>query len=256
MGFLSSIVSFASSAIDTVNKIFSSSSGGLSFNNNNSTNHNSNSSVQTLYEPDRVKIAEWESKKATILIDGQQEIIKLNAKMQMSILEANIRGFEYSANILKSINNDINIMAQERLELLENGHIEVVNRIETLYLSFEKEIKKDNDNFQLNKLTQMCELLNKFPADSISHKIYSDSIIKQINLNISFVGDKLKALKERQHILIESSLESKKIILAHSNKIVEERMKFLETQIEKNQFLLSNSTQEIENNTPLLEIGR
>lgn len=45
MGFLSSIVSFASSAIDTVNKIFSSSSGGLSFNNNNSTNHNSNSSV-------------------------------------------------------------------------------------------------------------------------------------------------------------------------------------------------------------------
>ncbi len=213
-----------------------------------SSSHNSNSSVQTLYEPDRVKIAQLElqiaesnNERTQILLEGQKELIELNARMQGAIIEAEANSFEHSAEVLKSFMHDMNIIAQQRMELLENGHFEVVNKIERLYLDFEKEIQQDGVSY-LEKLPKMLEMLEKFPPESSAYKIYAQSIEKHSFITSEFLGNKLKALQTKQQNLIDSSIKMKEALFEHSAKIVEERMKFLESQLEsRRELTLQNS---------------
>ena len=207
--------------------------------NTSSSTSSYNSSVETIYEPDKVKIAELEkdranieNKRVSLMADAQKEIIELNARMQGAIIEAESQSFEHSAKVLKNLMHDMNLIAQQRLELLENGQFEIVRKIETLYLEFEREVQKDNDSFQLEKLPKMFDILERFPPESSSHKLYTGSIDKQINLNIEFVSKKLSDLSNRQKLLIESTNETKIRILEQSSKIVEDRMKFLDNQLE------------------------
>jgi len=207
--------------------------------NTSSSTSSYNSSVETIYEPDKVKIAELEkdranieNKRVSLMADAQKEIIELNARMQGAIIEAESQSFEHSAKVLKNLMHDMNLIAQQRLELLENSQFEIVRKIETLYLEFEREVQKDNDSFQLEKLPKMFDILERFPPESSSHKLYTGSIDKQINLNIEFVSKKLSDLSNRQKLLIESTNETKIRILEQSSKIVEDRMKFLDNQLE------------------------
>ena len=197
-----------------------------------SNSSHSSSNSQTIYEPDKVRVAELENQGRLDLIEGQKDLIELNARMQAAVIEANVRGFEYSANILKSLMADMNNMAQQRLMLIEQGHFEIVKNIEGLYREYEREIQKDNHDFQLEKLPQMFDSLNKFPENSAHHKMYMGSIDQQIQLNFAFVADKIKALSQRQQMLIESSVECKKMVLEQSAQLVQDRLKFLEKQME------------------------
>lgn len=228
--------------VDTISSIFSFSS---SSSNNRSENHNSSSTTQTVYEPDKVRVAELENQRSEMLVEAQKDIIELNARMQAAVIEANVRGFEYSANVLKSLMTDMNIIAQQRLQLLENGHFEIVKQIECLYLDLEREIKKDNEAFQLEKLPQMFDVLNKFSDGSAAHKMYLSSIDQQIQLNISFVADKFKGLTQRQHTLITASTDTKKLVLEQSGQLVADRMKFLEKQIEHKETLHLNAPEKV-----------
>ena len=236
MGLFSDIGGFVSSAVGAIGGFFSSSSGGSSSGGSGrSDSYHSTSNTQTIYEPDKVRITELENQGRRDLIEGQKDIIELNARMQAAVIEANARGFEYSAKVLKTLTSDMNIIAQQRLELLENGHSAIVERIETMYISFEREIKKDNDSFQLEKLPQMFQVLSQFPENGAEHKMYAGSIDKQIELNLTFVADKLKGLAQRQQTLIESSVECKKMVLEHSHQIVQDRLLFLEKQVSQTQ---------------------
>lgn len=224
--------------VDTISSIFSFSS---SSNNSRSENHNSSSTTQTVYEPDKVRVAELENQRSEMLVEAQKDIIELNARMQAAVIEANVRGFEYSANVLKSMMTDMNIIAQQRLQLLENGHFEIVKQIECLYLDLEREITKDNDTFLFEKLPKMFEVLSRFEVDSTPYKMYADSIEQQKQLNLSFVAEKFKGLAQRQHTLIESSVDTKKMVFKQSAQLVADRMKFLEQQIEHKETLHLNA---------------
>jgi len=226
MGFLSGLSSFVSSAVSVVGSLFGGSSSG------GGSSYSSSSTTTTIYEPDKLKIAELEKEKAEMLVAEQKELIKLNAQMQGAIIEAEARSFEHSANILKSMMESMNIIAQQRFQLLENGHLEIVEKIETLYSEFEKNIQKDNHSFQMDKLPEMLQMLSTFPEDSDMRKIYSDSVTMQVSSNMEFINSKLKSLKNRQEQLITSSIQTKDKILESSAKLVEGRMKFLDNQLE------------------------
>jgi hypothetical protein len=234
MGFLNRV-------FDTVSSFFSNNGSSRS----SSENYHSSSTTQTIYEPDKVRVAELENQRSEMLVEAQKDIIELNARMQAAVIEANVRGFEYSANVLKSLMTDMNIIAQQRLQLLENGHFEIVKQIECLYLDLEREITKDNDAFQMEKLPQMFEVLSRFLVDSVPYKMYADSIEQQKQLNLTFVAEKFKGLRQRQHTLIESSVEAKKLVLEQSGQLVADRMKFLEKQIEHKETLHLNAPEKV-----------
>jgi len=203
-----------------------------------STKSSSTSSVSTtntIYEPDKVRVAELENARMDKAIEAQKEIIQMNQEMQLLIMEAHQKGFEHSAEVLKKMMQSLNQIAQERLLLIENGHFEVVEKIENLYLGLEKEIREDNDAFNMDKLPQMLEMLAKFEVGSASAKLYEKSVDKQIDLNISFFDKKLSALHERQKLMVESAIKSKEQVLEESSQIVLDRMKFLDKQLEHQQ---------------------
>ena len=252
MGFLSGLSSLARSAISAVGSIFGGSGSSLS---NSST---STSNTQTIYEPDKVKVAELENGRMQKAIDAQKEIMQMNQEMQLYIMEAHQKGFEHSVKILKEMMRSLNQIAQERLTLIENGHFEVVEKIEKLYLGLEKEIREDNDGFNMEQLPKMLEMLSKFDIGSPSAKLYEKSIDKQIELNGTFFTQKLSALHERQKLMVASAIQSKELVLEQSSQIVLDRMKFLDKQLEHQQSMATqNRPQQIQpnqnNNSDIVE---
>jgi len=216
------------------------------FGDHSSTTTTTNSSVsntQTIYEPDRVKVAELENARMDKAIEAQKELIQMNNEMQVMIMEAHQKGFKDSVEVLKEMMRSLNQIAQERLILIENGHFEVVEKIENLYLGLEKEIRKDNDEFNMEQLPKMLEMLNKFDPESQSAKLYAKSVDKQIELNISFFSKKLDALHERQKLMVASAIKSKEQVLDQSAQIVLDRMKFLEAQLKHQQTMYIHNHQ-------------
>ena len=240
MGFLGDLWDGAKSVVKTV------------FGEHSSSETNTNSSVntsntQTNYEPDRVKVAELENGRMDRAIEAQKEIIQMNSEMQLLIMEAHQKGFEHSTKVLKSMMQSLNQIAQERLILIENGHFEIVEKIEKLYLGLEKEIRTDNDSFNIEQLPKMLEMLSKFEVGSASARLYEKSIDKQIELNSDFFMKKLNSLHERQKIMVESSIKSKEQVLEQSSQIVLDRMKFLDKQLDyqQNTKFTQNAPQQI-----------
>jgi hypothetical protein len=226
MGFFSSLWDGAKSVVKTV------------FGDHSSTEATSNSNIsntQTIYEPDKVKVAELENGRMDKAIEAQKEIIQMNNEMQLYIMQAHQKGFEHSTKVLKDMMRSLNLIAQERLVLIENGHFEVVEKIEKLYLGLEKEIREDNNSFNMSQLPQMLEMLSKFEVGSASAKLYEKSVDKQIELNGVFFTQKLGALHERQKLMVTSAIKSKEQVLEHSSQIVLDRMKFLDKQLEYQQ---------------------
>jgi len=209
------------------------------------TTNTNTSSTQTVYEPDRVKVTELENDRMDRAIEAQKEIMQMNKEMQLYIMEAHQKGFEHSTQVLKDMMRSLNQIAQERLVLIENGHFEVVEKIEKLYLGLEKEIREDNDGFNMEQLPKMLEMLSKFEIGSTSAKLYEKSIDKQIELNGTFFTQKLSALHERQKLMVASAIKSKEQVLEQSAQIVSDRMKFLDKQLEYQQSmqLIPNQTQ-------------
>lgn len=220
-----------------------------SYSSNSSSNHNlvsnSTSTIKTIYEPDKVKITQLENDRLDNAVTAQKEIVQMNNELQLMIMEAHQKGFEHSTHILKEMMKSLNLIAQERLILIENGHYEVVEKIENLYLELEKEIREDNNNFNMNQLPQMLEMLSKFEVGSVSAKLYEKSVDKQIELNGTFFTKKLSALHERQKIMVESAVKSKEQVLEQSSQIVLDRMNFLDKQLEhqQNMQLIPNQVQ-------------
>jgi len=226
MGFFSSLWDGAKSVVKTVFGDHSSSEV--------TTNTNSSTS-STVYEPDRVKVAELENDRMDKAIEAQKEIMQMNQEMQLYIIEAHQKGFEHSTQVLKDMMRALNEIAQERLLLIENGHFEVVEKIEKLYLGLEKEIRNDNDGFNMEQLPKMLEMLSKFEVGSASATLYQKSIDKQIELNATFFTQKLSALHERQKLMVTSAIKTKEQVLDQSAQIVLDRMKFLDKQLEHQQ---------------------
>jgi len=210
-----------------------------------SSTRSSVSNTNTVYEPDRVKVAELENERMDKAIEAQKEIIQMNQEMQLLIMEAHQKGFEHSTEILKEMMQSLNQIAQERLVLIENGHFEVVEKIEKLYMGLEKEIREDNDGFNMEQLPKMLEMLAKFEVGSASAKLYEKSVDKQIELNGTFFIQKLGALHDRQKLMVASAIKSKEQVLEQSSQIVLDRMKFLDKQLEhqQNMQLIPNQQQ-------------
>ena len=83
-----------------------------------STSRTSVSNTSTVYEPDKVKVAELENGRMDKAIEAQKEIMQMNHEMQILIMEAHQKGFEHSTQVLKEMMQTLNQIAQERLILI------------------------------------------------------------------------------------------------------------------------------------------
>jgi hypothetical protein len=227
------LLDFASSAWNTVTDFFSSSSssggGGRDYGGSYSS---SGSSTVTNYDPDKVEVAKLENERVHLVKEAQQELMQLNAQLEVAMIEARCRGFQAMQGAMMNMLKEVNILAEERLILLENGSREQVQKVEAMYADLAKDI--ENDQFMFEKVPQLLDMANKFPEDSASHKMFMQGIDREMATHFDFKTEQLKKLNERRQTVLDSVVESKKQMQAHIDLVVTKRIEQIEQVMQHN----------------------
>ena len=169
MGLFSSIGGFVSKAASAVGSFLggaASSSGGGSdreYGGSYSTSTSTSSTV-TNYDPDKVEVAKLENERVDLVKNAQLELMEVNARLEAVMIEARCKGFQAMQGSMMQMLKEVNLLAEERLVLLENGSQEQVQKVEAMYADMEKEVK--NDGFMSNTVPQLYALLQQYPEGS------------------------------------------------------------------------------------------
>jgi hypothetical protein len=224
MGFFSSVASF-------VGGLFS--GGGRSSGGGSRSSESSNTS----YEPDKVRVAEIERDKVLQLADreneriglmkeAQMELVEFNARMEAAVIEAKARGFHAVQQSLITMTKELNILAEERMVLIENGNLDILQRVESMYGDLENSI--NTNDFMHNKLPALLQLQNQYPEGSDLRQSYGQAVSMQINHEFQFVTTQMQQLGERRKAVVHSVLATKDKIHDHINHMVTARIAHLE----------------------------
>lgn len=226
------LLDFASSAWNTVTDFLSGGSSGSSGRDYGGSYSSSSSSTVTNYDPDKVEVAKLENERVELVKEAQLELIEFNAKMEAAMIEARCRGFQAMQIAMLGMLKEVNILAEERLVLLESGNREQVQKVEAIYAGLAKDI--ENDNFMFEKVPQLLDMANKFPEDSASHKMFMKGVDQEMATHFVFKAEQLKKLNERRQTVLDSVVESKKQMQAHIDLVVIKRIEQIEQVMQHN----------------------
>src|SRR5690606_3278848 len=166
MGLFSSIGSFVSSAASAVGSFLSgssSNSGGgrdRDYGGSYSTSTSTSSTV-TNYDPDKVEVAKLENERVDLVKNAQLELMEVNARLEAVMIEARCKGSQAMQGPMMQMLKEVNLLAEERLVLLENGSQEQAPQVEAMYAELRKDI--ENDDYMFSTAPQMIAIANKCP---------------------------------------------------------------------------------------------
>lgn len=169
--------------------------------------------------------------------------MEVNARLEAVMIEARCKGFQAMQGSMMQMLKEVNLLAEERLVLLENGSQEQVQKVEAMYADLGKDI--ENDDFMFSKVPQMLDIANKFPEESDSRKLYMSGIDREMAKHFDFKTEQLKKLNERCHIVVASVVESKKQMQAHIDTVISKRIEHIEQVMHVNAQLPYNATAQI-----------
>lgn len=228
MGLFSSIGGFVSSAIGSFLGGGSSSSGGCDRGDysSSSSGETYHTSKVTNYDPDKVKVAALENERVELVKDAQRELMQLNAQLEVALIEVRCKGFEAMQGAMMNMLREVNILAEERLVLLENGSRDQVQKVEAMYADISKDI--ENDNFMFEKVPQLLEMANKFPEGSPSQNTFMKGIDREMATHFDFKTEQLKKLNERCQTVVNSVITSKERMQIHIDTVIAKRIEQIE----------------------------
>ena len=198
-----------------------------SFFGSSSSSGGSRSTTTTTYEPDKVKIAQIEAENKIRLSELETERIELIKQAQIEIIQneteareaaemARAKGFTVMAQTILALQEKLNEVAQKRLEIIEAGSNPIKQEIEQIYAEFRHKIEEDNDLYMKEKAPNLLEMLNKYPENSITHKMYAKLIDKDMSNHMEQYNIQIKNLEERQKMVLDSFLKGKEQIIAQT----------------------------------------
>ena len=120
----------------------------------------------------------------------------------------------------------INVLAEERLVLIEHANTAQIRKVEHLYSELEQDIK--NDNFMTEKLPSLFRLLGEFPEGSDMRGAYLKGIELQKAAQIQFKTQQMQQLESRRRAVVDSVIASKQLIHQHINEVVSLRVQQME----------------------------
>lgn len=198
-----------------------------SFFGSGSSSGGSRSTTTTTYEPDKVKIAQIEAENKIRLSELETERIELIKQAQIEIIQneteareaaemARAKGFTVMAQTILALQEKLNEVAQKRLEIIEAGSNPIKQEIEQIYAEFRHKIEEDNDLYMKEKAPNLLEMLNKYPENSTTHKMYAKLIDKDMSNHMEQYNIQIKNLEERQKMVLDSFLKGKEQIIAQT----------------------------------------
>lgn len=181
----------------------------------------------TTYEPDKVKIAQIEAENKIRLSELETERIELIKQAQIEVIQneaeareaaemARAKGFTVMAQTILTLQEKLNEVVQKRLEIIEAGSKPIVNEIEQVYAEFKNKIEEDNSVYIEEKAPKLIDILNKYPENSPSYKMYAKLVDNDISNHIQQYNIQIKNLAERQKMVLDSFLKGKEQIIAQT----------------------------------------
>lgn len=242
MGIISGITKMFSKIPDTIIGIGSAIFGS---NKSSSSSSGTRSTTTTTYEPDKVKVAEYETrrtdiatqaeiKKANINAENQirlseleterielrkqaqKEIIRENADAQIAIEEARAKGFTVMAQTILTLQEKLNEVAEKRLLIIEKASLPIVKEMELFYGELNHKINEDNELYTSKKLPMLLETLSKFPESSPAYQLYFKQIETDMANQSKHYLQQLDNVAERQKMVLNSFLKGKEQIIGQT----------------------------------------
>ena len=183
-----------------------------------------------VYEPDKVRIAEIEAETERALANKERERIELAKQAKIDILQfetqsqldierARTEGNLLLMQALIDMQEKLNVIAQKRLEIIENGSLSIIKDIENFYKEIQNNIESKNDDYNNNKLPKLLEQLEKYEPSSSSHKLYEKRINDDMDSQKKYYEKQIDEALNRQNIIISGLIESKDKVLLQNTEI-------------------------------------
>jgi len=197
----------------------------------------------TTYEPDKVKVAEieadtklrlagMENERIELMKNARLEFLEFETKSKLALEEATARGLHNMAQTIITVQEKLTEVAERRLQIIENGSIQIIKEIETFYQELGKKIEEDDDRYNTEKLPQLLALLDRYEIGTPAHTLYQKRIEDDMALQSKHYTMQLSSVAQRQSQIISGFLQSKERIVEHTGQITEGMLKRIAVQIE------------------------
>ena len=190
----------------------------------------SRSTTSTVYEPDKVKVAEIESDTKIRLAGMENERIELMKQARLDILEqetecqialeqAKAQGLAVMAQTIIAMQDKLNEVAEKRLLIIEKGSLQVIKDIENVYGELNTKIQEEDDKYNTEKLPELLSILEKYEEGTQAHRLYEKRIEEDMSMQLKYVTQQLNSLSQRQTQIIDGFIAGKERIIEQTGQI-------------------------------------
>lgn len=219
-----------------------------------------NTSERTVYEPDKVQVAEIEAKtkirlatmereRAELMHKALLDYVQAQRESQEALIAAKVKGFAATAEVIVRMQDKLSEIAEKRMNVIESASLANINAIETAYREIEGQIESDNDEYTRKKLPEMLAILEQYDESSPAHKLYFKRIDNDISIQMEHYRTQLSNLALRQQKVIDSNLQAKEQILRQTGEVTQSLLGMVQQELLK---LGAGNVQEIKEMQQLL----
>lgn len=196
----------------------------------------------TTYEPDKVKVAEIESdtkirlaqmetERIEIMKQARLDILEFETQSQIALEQAKAQGLGVMAQMIITMQDKLNEVAEKRLQIIEKGSIQIVKEIENFYDEIGNKIQADNDKYNLERLPALLDILQQYEPGTPQHEIYFQQIQDDRKLQQQHYMKQIEAVSERQSMVISGFISSKEKIIEQTGQITQGMLDSVQAQV-------------------------
>lgn len=206
-----------------------------------SSSGSSRSTSSTVYEPDKVRIAEieqntkirlatMERERQELMHKAQLEFLQAHYDCEEALVQAKVRGFVATAEMLVRMQSKLTEIAETRMAIIEQGSLPIVKDIEKFYDELVDKVQADKDKYNLEQLPKLLALLGRYKVDSTEHKLYEKLIDEDIRLQSEYYMKQLDNIAVRQKQVIDGFIKSKNSIIEQTGLLTKELLASVQKQ--------------------------
>lgn len=201
----------------------------------------SRSTSSTMYEPDKVRIAEieqntkirlatMERERQELMHKAQLEFLQAHYDCEEALVQAKVKGFAATAEVIVRMQSKLTEIAETRMAIIEKGSLPIIKDIEKFYDELGDKVNADNDEYNMEKLPALLAILEKYEVDSPAHKLYQKRIEEDMRLQGEYYMKQLDNIAIRQQQVIDGFIKSKNSIIEQTGLLTKELLASVQKQ--------------------------
>lgn len=206
-----------------------------------SSSGGSRSTSSTVYEPDKVRIAEieqntkirlatMERERQELMHKAQLEFLQAHYDCEEALVQAKVKGFAATAEMIVRMQSKLTEIAETRMAIIEQGSLPIIKDIEKFYDELGDKVQADKDKYNLEQLPKLLALLGGYKVDSTEHKLYEKLIEEDMRLQSEYYMKQLDNIAVRQKQVIDGFIKSKNSIIEQTGLLTKELLASVQKQ--------------------------